>query len=59
MDDLSNRIARALNPKVPIVLVADHGMYVWGTSLEDAANRTECADWLLQHALLREIVLDR
>ncbi len=59
MDDLSSSVAQALNPVVPIVLVADHGMYVWGASLEDAANRTECADWLLQHALLREMVIDR
>ncbi len=56
MDDLSDRIRRALNPDIPIVLVADHGMYVWGSSLEDAANRTESADWLLQHVLLQELV---
>lgn len=56
MHDLSDRIRRALNPLMPIVLVADHGMYVWGTSLEDAANRTESADWLLQHVLLQELV---
>lgn len=56
MDDLSERIRRALNPEIPIVLVADHGMYVWGSSLEDAANRTESADWLLQHVLLQEFV---
>ena len=59
MVDLSARIRRALNPEVPIILVADHGMYVWGDSLEDAANRTESADWLLQHALLREMVTAR
>ncbi|HAN72113.1 MAG TPA: methylthioribulose 1-phosphate dehydratase [Actinobacteria bacterium] len=53
---LSERIRRALNPAVPVVLVADHGMYVWGASLDDAANRTESADWLLQHALLLDLV---
>ena len=56
MDHLSDRIRRALNPEMPVVLVADHGMYVWGSSLEDAANRTESADWLLQHVLLQELV---
>lgn len=56
MDDLSDRIRRAMNPDIPIVLVADHGMYVWGQSLEDAANRTESADWILQHALLHQFV---
>jgi len=53
---LSESIRRALDPRVPMVLVADHGMYVWGSSLTDAANRTESADWLLQHALLRDMM---
>ncbi len=56
MDDLSERIRRALDPAIPVVLVADHGMYVWGTSLDDAANRTESTDWLLQHALLNDVL---
>lgn len=56
MDELSESVRRALNPDVPVVLVADHGMYVWGSSLDDAANRTESADWLLQHALLDSLI---
>lgn len=57
MADLSRRIRDALDPAMPVVLVADHGMYVWGSSLEDAANRTESADWLLQYRLMHELVL--
>jgi len=56
MDLLADRIRRALAPDVPAVLVADHGLYVWGGSLEEAAHRTESADWLLQHALLRDLM---
>jgi methylthioribulose-1-phosphate dehydratase len=56
MDQLSQSVRRALNPDVPVVLVRDHGMYVWGRSLDDAANRTESADWLLQHALLAALI---
>lgn len=56
MGVLSERIRRAVDPAMPVVLVADHGMYVWGSSLDDAANRTESADWLLQHALLLDLV---
>lgn len=57
MADLSRRIRSAIDPAVPVVLVADHGMYVWGSSLEDAANRTESADWLLQYRLMHELVV--
>lgn len=56
MDDLSRRIRSSIDPAVPVVLVADHGMYVWGSSLEDAANRTESADWLLQYRLMHDLV---
>jgi methylthioribulose-1-phosphate dehydratase len=54
MEDLSNRILKALNPEMPAIVVASHGMYVWGADLEDASNRTESLDWLLDHALALE-----
>jgi len=57
MADLSRRIRAALNPEMPVVLVADHGMYVWGSSLDDAANRTESVDWLLQYRLMHDVVV--
>ena len=57
MADLSRRIRSALDPAMPVILVANHGMYVWGSSLEDAANRTESADWLLQYRLMHDLVV--
>lgn len=51
MEDLSTRILKALNPEVPGIVVANHGMYVWGGDLDDATNRTESLDWLLDHAV--------
>lgn len=54
MEDLSAWILKALNPEVPAIVVANHGMYVWGADLEDATNRTESLDWLLDHALALE-----
>lgn len=51
MVDLAARVRAAINPEMPGIVVADHGMYVWGADLEDATNRTESLDWLLDHAL--------
>lgn len=56
MDELSATIRRAVRPDVPAVIVAGHGLYVWGASLDEAAHRTESADWLLQHALLIDLM---
>ena len=56
MHALSESIRGSLEPLTPLILVAGHGMYVWGTDLEDAANRTESADWLLQLALMNPIL---
>lgn len=56
MSVLSGDIRRALDPRTPAVLVGGHGMYVWGADLEDAANRTESVDWLLQWALMDPIM---
>jgi methylthioribulose-1-phosphate dehydratase len=53
---LSEDIRRAIDPRTPAVLVGGHGMYVWGADLEDAANRTESVDWLLQWALMDPIM---
>lgn len=51
MADLAARILQVLDPEVPGVVVADHGMYVWGADLQDATNRTESLDWLFEHAV--------
>ena len=49
--DLSARILAAHEPGVPGVIVAEHGLYAWGSSLGEAIDRTESFDWLFDHAL--------
>ena len=51
MADLSARILAAHDPGVPGVIVAEHGLYAWGSSLGEAIDRTESFDWLFDHAL--------
>jgi methylthioribulose-1-phosphate dehydratase len=51
MADLSSRILAARDPRVPGVIVAEHGLYAWGASLGEAIDRTESFDWLFDHAL--------
>ncbi len=38
-------------PDVPVYLVRDHGITVWGTTLREAANRVECATYLFDYML--------
>jgi len=47
MTELSGRIRDVMEPRIPVVIVAGHGVYVWGRDLEEAAQRTESVDWLL------------
>lgn len=47
MAELSGWILGSLDPRIPAVIVAGHGAYVWGQDLEEAAQRTESLDWLL------------
>lgn len=58
MAELSSRVAAAADPAVPCVLVADHGLYAWGGSLEEAVARTESLDWLFEHALRTDALPD-
>ena len=53
MKVLGNRFEDAFNPEVPVIIVAGHGLYVWGTSVRQARFFTESADWLLQLAIAR------
>jgi methylthioribulose-1-phosphate dehydratase len=32
----------------PALIVARHGLYVWGADLQQARHRTECLEWLLR-----------
>lgn len=51
MAELSERVVEAMDTGVPCVIVAEHGLYAWGSSLGDAVDRTESLDWLFEHAL--------
>ena len=45
---LGDRVAAALEPGVPTVLVARHGLYTWGADLDQARHHAEIVVWLLE-----------
>ncbi|MEU1815609.1 methylthioribulose 1-phosphate dehydratase [Streptomyces roseifaciens] len=49
---LGDRLAAAREPRMPAVVVAGHGLYVWGADPREARHRTEIVEWLLELALL-------
>lgn len=51
MDELGDRFVAARCDGVPAVIVAGHGMYVWGDDLRQARHHTESIEWLLAFAL--------
>ncbi|MFD1937359.1 MULTISPECIES: methylthioribulose 1-phosphate dehydratase [Nonomuraea] len=51
MRELGDRFEAAYDPRTPAVIVADHGLYAWGTDLKHARHVTECVEWLLAYAL--------
>lgn len=48
MTELGDRLEAAMVPAVPAVLVASHGMYVWGKDAVQARHHTEIVQWLLE-----------
>ena len=44
---LADRFDHAHDPTTPGVVVADHGLYVWGRDIVQARHRTESLEWLL------------
>jgi methylthioribulose-1-phosphate dehydratase len=38
-------------PDTPALVLARHGLYVWGDDLDQARTRTECLEWLLRFAV--------
>lgn len=48
MSELGDRLERAWNPRVPGMVVTDHGLYAWGTSLLNARHHTEIIEWILE-----------
>jgi methylthioribulose-1-phosphate dehydratase len=51
MAELGDRFAAARDPRVPAVVVADHGLYAWGDDLLQARHHTEVVQWLLEAAI--------
>ena len=47
MSELADRFDDAHDKAVPGVVVADHGLYVWGRDVVEARHRTESLEWLL------------
>jgi methylthioribulose-1-phosphate dehydratase len=48
MGVLGDRLAAAYDPSVPVVIVADHGLYAWGEDLARARHHVEAVESLLQ-----------
>jgi len=53
MKQLGDRFEETYHPEVPVIIVAGHGLYVWGKNVRQARHFTESADWLLQLATAR------
>ncbi|MFD7667896.1 acireductone synthase [Streptomyces sp. NPDC059788] len=48
MDVLGDRLEAAREPGMPAVVVAGHGLYVWGADLIQARHHAEVVQWLLE-----------
>ncbi|MFH8612284.1 methylthioribulose 1-phosphate dehydratase [Streptomyces sp. NPDC018029] len=53
MTELGDRLEAALQPGMPAVVVAGHGIYVWGADPREARHRAEVVEWLLELAAAR------
>jgi methylthioribulose-1-phosphate dehydratase len=49
-DDISARFQQEA-PEVPVCLIRNHGITVWGSSPEEARNRVEVVEFLFQYLL--------
>ncbi|SES11348.1 methylthioribulose-1-phosphate dehydratase [Lentzea xinjiangensis] len=48
MAELGDAFEKGFDPRTPALLVARHGVYVWGADLVQARHRLECLEWLLR-----------
>lgn len=48
MTELGDAFEKGFDPGVPALLVARHGVYVWGDDLMQARHRLECLEWPLR-----------
>lgn len=51
MGDLGDAFEIGFRPDTPALVVARHGIYVWGADLYQARHRLECLEWLLRFAI--------
>lgn len=51
MQVLGDAFHAGYDPTTPALIVARHGLYVWGSDMREARHRTECLEWLLQFTL--------
>jgi methylthioribulose-1-phosphate dehydratase len=48
---LGDGFERGYRADTPALIVARHGIYVWGADLRQARHRLECLEWLLRFAI--------
>ncbi|MER5218302.1 methylthioribulose 1-phosphate dehydratase [Streptomyces sp. NPDC002838] len=53
MTVLGDRLEAARDPRMPAVVVAGHGLYVWGADPRQARHHTEVVEWLLELELAK------
>lgn len=51
MGVLSSAFEAGFDASTPALIVAGHGVYVWGADVREARQRVECLEWLLQFVL--------
>jgi len=51
MTELGDRLEAALVAGVPAVVVASHGLYVWGADARQARHHVEVVEWLLAYRI--------
>jgi methylthioribulose-1-phosphate dehydratase len=51
MTALGNAFEAGFRADTPALIVARHGLYVWGSDLLQARHRTECLEWLTRFIL--------
>lgn len=56
MSALGDAFEAGYRADTPALIVARHGVYVWGDDLHQARNRLECLEWLLRFRI--EVTLD-
>ncbi|HEY8371785.1 MAG TPA: methylthioribulose 1-phosphate dehydratase [Pseudonocardiaceae bacterium] len=48
---LGDAFEAGFQENTPALIVARHGLYVWGDDLRQARHRTECLEWLLRFTI--------